>query len=487
MISLVRVVALFICLSSVVSADNADASTYRIYNIVALGNSGVGKSSLLNMLAGDEEAFNVGHTASSVTEFTESRVFRFMNESDGIRVRLVDTQGLSDSGGDQTEMNNLRNMVEHIRGLGRVDLFLICLDGLNPRFTTYTHATVDLLRSIFPDFLKHAVLVFNKWTLPLERTFKLRQEYQAMFRAAYNTSTDIPCYFIDSNFNRAMLRFNDDGEERVCYLHPRQQAKTRAQLIGLKNFLALKNSYCVVSDIEAKETERVRMLAEIEAAKRQAAMKQLEFEHAKEDALYADDIRYFSEANMRKDYIREFYYDYLPGHLQRIFRPLYPTKVDASHRMLQDYRRRTQHGMTSVSFWYAVDERFHAIPIFGSIAVAIVRNEEDTTWKTLHFDSQLGKCLGADRNDAAVELNKRGNLYYQAERYDKALDYYKNAMENTSDNDKNVAVYLANQAYALIGLKKLDEAQHAAEVALQFDETYVEAKKILEMLKKSRS
>ena len=210
----------------------------------------------------------------------------------------------------------------------------------------------------------------------------------------------------------------------------------------------------------------------------------IDLEHTKDDAFYANDIHLFSEANMRQHYIREFYYDHLPAHLKAIFHRIYPTKIDASHRKLQAYSSSTLHGLTAVSFWYGVDGLFHAIPIFGSIAVGIVRGAEDTAWKTLFFDAKLGKCLGTNRNNAAVELNERGRRYCAAGRFDKALEYYENAVENTVNDDHNVSIYLSNQANALISLGRLDDAQHAAEVALQFNTTNIHARKALEFLRK---
>ena len=88
-----------------------------IYNIVVLGNTGVGKSSLLNMLAGNQNAFIVGDEGNSQTQLTSYDVYKFLGKQDGIKLRLVDTQGLSDTGGDKKDMQHIKNMVERIREL----------------------------------------------------------------------------------------------------------------------------------------------------------------------------------------------------------------------------------------------------------------------------------------------------------------------------------------------------------------------------------
>ena len=67
-----------------------------------------------------------------------------MGKESNILLRLIDTQGLSDTGGDKTDMVHIKNMVDTIRKLESIDLFLICLDGTNPRFTSYVRGTINL-------------------------------------------------------------------------------------------------------------------------------------------------------------------------------------------------------------------------------------------------------------------------------------------------------------------------------------------------------
>ena len=237
----------------------SQAMPKSVYNVVVLGNTGVGKSSLLNMLAG-KDVFKVGDGAMSETSLTSAQVHNLMDKSDGIRMRLIDTQGLSDSGGNSKDMEHIRNMVSYIRQEKSIDLFIICFDGLSPRFAGYTQSTVNLFRQIFPDFLQHTVLVFNKWTLPDENRMNTqRSEYQALFQREYGVAS-IPCFFIDSFFNRAMLRDNVDGSQSVRHLHPNIQARTQKQIDGIIQFLQAKPSFCDVRTIEAKNTEQEELI-----------------------------------------------------------------------------------------------------------------------------------------------------------------------------------------------------------------------------------
>ena len=114
-------VAAFVCI--------AQASNLKdVYNVVVLGNKGVGKSALLNMFAG-EDLFKVGDSAMSETSIAASQVHKFMGRPDAINLRLIDTQGLSDTGGDSKDMSHIKNMVDYIKQLQEIDLFIICFDG----------------------------------------------------------------------------------------------------------------------------------------------------------------------------------------------------------------------------------------------------------------------------------------------------------------------------------------------------------------------
>ena len=257
--NLLAALAATLSFAAIVLPSPTSASQLKeTYNIVVLGNTGVGKSSLLNMFAGQEPLFVVGDNAVSETQVASSKVHRFLGKADGVQLRLVDTQGLSDTGGDSKDMSHIKNMVEYIKRLEHIDMFIICFDGMNPRFTAYAQSTISLFSQIFPDFLYHSVIVFNKWNVAdKQRQINLRREYQNKIRNDYGMDK-IPCYFIDSFFNRKMLRDNDDGTETVRYLHPNIQERTLSQLIELMNYLVLKGTTCDVRNIEPKDTVNIK-------------------------------------------------------------------------------------------------------------------------------------------------------------------------------------------------------------------------------------
>ena len=62
----------------------------------------------------------------------------------------------------------------------------------------------------------------NQWT----------KTYQEKFATDYQ-HPNIPCYFIDSNYNLKILRDNDDGTQSEKYLHPNIQEGTKTQIRSL--------------------------------------------------------------------------------------------------------------------------------------------------------------------------------------------------------------------------------------------------------------
>jgi GTP-binding protein EngB required for normal cell division len=255
------------------SADSEPQS--QCYNIVVLGNTGVGKSALLNYLAGQRNAFTVGDTTDAQTQLAKSRIFKLFSKPDGVRIRLVDTQGLSDTGGDQKDMEHVKNMVEHIRKLESIHLFLLCLDGCNPRFTPYLQSTVELFVNIFPDFLSHTVLVFNKWTSADEgKQVQYKLDYQSKLERMFDAKK-IPCYFVDSFCNVNMMRYNWEGDKVEMCLPQKVQDKSIAQVHGFIKWMDLKEpSFCDVRLIKEAKTRSFEQAEKLAEAERELARQQ---------------------------------------------------------------------------------------------------------------------------------------------------------------------------------------------------------------------
>ena len=231
------------------SCYHCDEETMYVYNIAVLGNTGVGKSSPLNMLAGNETAFKVGQSINSETKNTTDQIHTYNGKSDNYTLRLIDTPGLADDAGEDEELKQINDMIEHIKPLKYIDLFIICLDGTNPRFTSYMKSMIEHFKKMFPDFLDNSVLVFNKWNEPnTTRRHDLISEYQDKFLTDYQLPS-IPCFFIDSYYNLKMLRYNQDGSTSERYLHESIQAVSANQSDELIQYLVDKKNIADVSNL----------------------------------------------------------------------------------------------------------------------------------------------------------------------------------------------------------------------------------------------
>ena len=214
-----------------------------IYKIVAIGNTGVGKSSLLNML-GNTNEFQVGENATSQTKEVDSRIKFLLGDPNEIKLCLIDTQGLFDPSGDKRDMENIRSMVTSIRRHKNINLFLYCVDELNPRFTSYIQDTITLFDSIFPNFMDHMVLVFNKSRLSNTKNRQmLVNQWNDKFTQVFGppAKKEIPCIFLDSEVPSENQKKHDDQIEK------------------LKSILISKKKVCDVIHIEPKSTLRVKL------------------------------------------------------------------------------------------------------------------------------------------------------------------------------------------------------------------------------------
>ena len=128
----------------------------NIYNILLIGETGTGKSSLGNFIIG-EEAFEVSEDPESCTTDT----IRKMSKIDP-QIAIVDTPGLQDSQG--RDKVHYDQMVKIITEMKYLHLVCIILNFTNPRFTQSIQYMIKFLCNLFPkNFAKHVAIIFTHY------------------------------------------------------------------------------------------------------------------------------------------------------------------------------------------------------------------------------------------------------------------------------------------------------------------------------------
>ena len=131
-----------------------------ISSIIVLGETGSGKSSLVNKLLKDPKC-KVGNELNSETE----KVIGYMGEGKYSDIFIIDTPGLNDSNGAEKDKINIDATHKYIKENPRIKGIIILLKFIDNRLTGSIKNSIKTFADLFPsnNFWNHVVIVFSHY------------------------------------------------------------------------------------------------------------------------------------------------------------------------------------------------------------------------------------------------------------------------------------------------------------------------------------
>ena len=153
--------------------------------IAIVGKPNVGKSSLLNKLAGEERAI-VSPIAGTTRDALDTHI-----TFQGTEITLIDTAGIRKRGKIDRGVEKY-SVIRSLRAIERSDVALLMIDATTPISAQDTHIAGFIL-----DAWKSAVVLVNKWDAVEKDTFTM-EEFRKRIQYSLNFMDYVPILFISA-------------------------------------------------------------------------------------------------------------------------------------------------------------------------------------------------------------------------------------------------------------------------------------------------
>ena len=242
--------------------------------MMILGETGVGKSSLANVLLGRPHQYNgAGHLngcfkvgwggtndGKGVTRATCYDSQHWLGNELNPKVTIIDTPGFGEDA--ENEQNTIDGIIYKAKTeIKFIHAFVLVIKKDESRFKKSMKDMLKILETMFgQDFWKNTILEFTWWSfnpplhkkqLDKENEESLARKWNGILKKGFHLESDLPAVFIDSHYNQTI---------------PEESANFSKYTDELYKFAETKDAF-ECKDIKQAKTEIHELLEKIEAEK----------------------------------------------------------------------------------------------------------------------------------------------------------------------------------------------------------------------------